>query len=582
MRIYELPTRLFTAESHNIFNGLRLHTLDLFNFSDHITLNFFKSFFGSIAGIRHALSVYISSTLYGWLGIPLNEYWLRFFYVCLGTISVAGTYVLGRMLADYRCGLVGAAILAINSDQILRSRNDNAEPMVTFIFLICLIALFSYKENPTWIRRTLLSFILPIAASMESIVILPLIVIYQIILFVPHEPSWSKKIGRCCQYLLSKENMLIWFPCLIAILIHIYVYFRIGMSNIGLFGYMVLTTSRKINELGFVDNFVKVYETYSKYYFNPIFFYSSLVAFVALVLDRKNNKLGKLLVFSGVGFFYFFILSLFTSADFATHLYICDSINVLFLGGVWLSLVQRSQGIYFFRNKSWVVCILSLFFLAQTSGLFQRVLERESLVHPLKSIGYYINENSEGSPTVYLLLDCYKYNVLFNAEFYFGTQIMNMGEQYNIPRKLFCMGSSSIEDTLSAYKLNDFDFYVAVYDIFSVDTGEKMTGDSLRFFWNGEISRKKQKYKSFRAKKIDSKIQELLANGVKRVAIIRNKGLIMGEIYSRRNIPFKEMELSEFDKLWDQKYANILGIVKTRWTGIAGTWGFIWDPETGI
>ena len=56
----------------------------------------------------------------------------------------------------------------------------------------------------------------------------------------------------------------------------------------------------------------------------------------------------------------------------------------------------------------------------------------------------------------------------------------------------------------------------------------------------------------------------------------------MGEIYSRRNIPFKEMELSEFDKLWDQKYANILGIVKTRWTGIAGTWGFIWDPETGI
>ena len=82
--------------------------------------------------------------------------------------------------------------------------------------------------------------------------------------------------------------------------------------------------------------------------------------------------------------------------------------------------------------------------------------------------------------------------------------------------------------------------------------------------------------------KFDSKIQGLLAKGIKRVAVIKNKGLVIGEIYSRRNLPFKDMEIDEYDHLWDKKYANIPGIIKTKWVGQASVWGSLWDPATGI
>ena len=90
LRVYELPNSLLIAETHNVFQGIRLHTLDFFNFSDHISENFFKSLFGAIAGLRHVLSTYISSSIYTWMNIPINDYWLCFFYVSLGVFNIIG------------------------------------------------------------------------------------------------------------------------------------------------------------------------------------------------------------------------------------------------------------------------------------------------------------------------------------------------------------------------------------------------------------------------------------------------------------------------------------------------------------
>ena len=167
---------------------------------------------------------------------------------------------------------------------------------------------------------------------------------------------------------------------------------------------------------------------------------------------------------------------------------------------------------------------------------------------------------------MYLMLNCSsQVTILHSAEFYFGTQIIDKQKQFGLPRKLYCMGSKTIEETLSAYKLDDFDFYV-VMNNYSALRGRE--SGSPHF--------------NIRTPKIDSQIQGLISKGVKRVAVIRNQGTVMGEIYSRRNLPFKDMEINEYDSLWDQKYANIPGIVKTKWSGIASTFGYYWDPATGI
>ena len=36
LRVYELPTKLFIGETHQVFQGIRLHTLEFFNFSDPV------------------------------------------------------------------------------------------------------------------------------------------------------------------------------------------------------------------------------------------------------------------------------------------------------------------------------------------------------------------------------------------------------------------------------------------------------------------------------------------------------------------------------------------------------------------
>ena len=85
-----------------------------------------------------------------------------------------------------------------------------------------------------------------------------------------------------------------------------------------------------------------------------------------------------------------------------------------------------------------------------------------------------------------------------------------------------------------------------------------------------------------RTPQLDLKIKELVTKGAKRVAVIKNNATIMGEIYSRKTLPFKEMQVEEYGYLWDQKYGNIPGIIKTKWSGMASTHGYYWNPVTGI
>ena len=172
------------------------------------------------------------------------------------------------------------------------------------------------------------------------------------------------------------------------------------------------------------------------------------------------------------------------------------------------------------------------------------------------------------------MTDCNNHYPFASSEFYFGTQIMDMEVDFNAPRKLFCQGSKSIKETLEAYKLNDFDFYVAIYSLAESIPTRKNVQTNIR-----ELVRR---YRYMVTEKLKAQRKELLSEGVKRVGIVRNNGIILGEIFSRRDVPFKDMEIDDYDTLWDEKYANIAGIVKTKWSGQAGTWGTLWDPITGI
>ena len=569
LRIYILEDSLFLAETHNIFQGIRLHTLDFFNFSDHISENYFKSFFGAIAGIRHVLSVYLSSGIYEFLNIPINAFWLLSFYVLLGTLCVVLTYVLGSNLFKSRIfGLVGAFIMAIHPGQIASSRTDNAEVTVTFFVLITLILLLRFKDKPSNLRMAQYSLPLVIIASMESIILLPLFFIYQIILFSLPEPRLSKKILGYIKYLFSKDNMIIWTPTVLILLVHYYVYTRVGDSNIGLFGYAI-NLSQPIQLDGITGGYLwHNFLIYSEYY-NKTFFSISILAFLFLAIYKwKEDEFDdiKPLIFLSIGFLYFFLLIFIGIGGTNTYFYIHDAFSLLFLSSIWVYLIiilnQRLEEILqlISRNKKKsITAVLILFISLQIINSFTSVLSRQKMIHPLKSIGYYINENSDKNPTAYIMLPCNRYNILRNAEFYLGTQMMGEEVYNGKPRKQFCIGTKSINETLNIYELDDFDFYISIYKLSLMKVPE-LANPSI----------------------ITSKVNKLLDNGIQRVAIIKKDEIILGEIFSRKDLPFEELQISEYDSLWDKKYGNISGIIKTNWSGQTSTWGFMYDQTTGV
>jgi len=584
LRVYELPTKLFIGETHQVFQGIRLHTLEFFNFSDHMSENFFKSFFGAMSGLRHVLSVYISSGIYEFFNIPINEFWLRFFYVFLGTISVALTYTLGCMLFNNRLfGIAGAFIMAINPGQISASRIDNAEATITLTVMITLLLLLHYQNKPSALRRTAFSLPLVLIASMESIILLPLFVLFQLMLFSRPKVGLSNKIFGYIRYLLSKDNILIWLPTILIILVHYYVYTRIGDSNVGLFGYAInLSHPKQILAIEGGPLMLNILK-YSEYYFNSIFFIGSIFSFFFLIFYKLINKAIddiRPLIFLGVGFFYFFLLIFVGIGSTYPYFYIHDSFSLLFLSSIWVYLIiilnQRWEELMQWiasilqlisRNKKKTITVtLILFISLQVINSFTSVLSRQQVIHPLKSIGYYINENSDKDPAVYIMMKCTMETLLRNVEFYLGTQMMGEEVYKGKPRKQFCMGSKSVKETLEIYELDDFDFYISIYAISEPSKDE-----------NGEPL-----YKNFRTPEIESQIKEILANGLKRVAVIKNDEIILGEIFSHKKLPFIEMDINKYDKLWDKEYANIAGIIKTNWSGQTSIWGYMYDIQTGV
>jgi hypothetical protein len=590
LRVYELPNSLLIAETHNVFQGIRLHTLDFFNFSDHISENFFKSLFGSIAGLRHVLSTYISSSIYTWMNIPINDYWLCFFYVSLGVFNIIGVYVIGRRLFNNSIfGIAGALAMAINPGQIASSRTDNAEATVTFFVMLSILLLIYYRDNPNSIRRFLFSASLVFIASMESIIILPLIALYQLILFPCRETKPSIKFVDRLKFLYSKENIIVWTPVVLILLLHYYIYLRIGDSNIGLFGYaknLSYYAQVSMFNYGVFSNLKQIFLSYDLYYFNPttllnsidknadylnpIFLLSSLIAFFILIIRKRGDMDDdiKSLIFLSVGFFYFFLLSIFGIGG--GYFYIHDAISILFLTSIWIYLYFTSSQKL---EKKIITYYLLLLLSIQALSTFKNVLSRQHLIHPMKSIGYYINEHID-NPSVFILLPCSYGDILSNAEFYLGTQIMEEDVYHGKPRKQFCMGSKSIKETLDIYKLNDFDFYISIQNI-SQAWKNKDGKAEYRNTYTTPVKHLEYHY-------VQPRIEKILADGVKRVAIIKNNDITLGEIFSRHNLPFKEMDIKKYDVLWDSKYATIAGIIKTNWSGQSSTWGTLYDSNTGV
>lgn len=564
VRIYRVDNTFFQYETRSIFSGFRLHLLDFFNLDAHLTENFFKSFFGDIVGIRYIIFTYLFSEIYDFLGIPYSEFWVFFIYVFLGTVSVFLIFWIGKQLANEKAGWVAAGLLATHAGLIGTSRSDDGTAAVVFLTALFYLLFLQFLKKPRWGISLVTGLVVGLLAGMETLSMLPLIAVYQLILYWETKPTFGQGVKNLFSKLVSFSNFLLWIPALVMLLINIYVFMRVGVSNLGLFGYMKLNYSGRINFENLGPVAWKVLKTYSEYYFHPILFILTLLLFIWLMVKQRCRFPNFALKFTFIGFAYQFLLFVYISSAHPRHLYIADVINILFIATIWMTFIETIKGdIFSLSGRKIGYAALCVFFMVSIYFNLKMALGRHILIHPLKTVGYYIREYGRKDATVFNMWGCGRMDLHQYCEYYYGKQLMNPIYS-NSPRKIFCVGNKdSFKEILASYGLSDFTFYVNIkYYYQHHPTGEKL------------ISKVEES-------NLDWLFNELKRRGAKKVAVVRHGDEVLAEIYSRENVPYLDLEIDAYNRRWNKKFANIANLVDHKWVGLISTWGERFSVNTG-
>jgi hypothetical protein len=577
LRVYHLDNIFWNCEALTVMTGLRLHSLPFFNLSEHASLNFFKALFTEVGGMRHILSVFVSSSVYQVLGLPVTEFWLLFTYALLGTLAIVLVFWLGRALGDTRAGLIAATLFAFSEPVIKSHRTDNAEATVTFIVALSFVLLMVYRTHRTLTAAVGMGLLLAVMTCMESIMLMPLM-LYLLGTYVTDAAATpGARLLQFVRFLLSPHGVALWAPSVAILGMHYYVYTRVGVSGLGLFGYIGYQYGdTHLSLMDRMSGVVGVNRQYASYYFVPWIYWATLGAFLLLMIRTKFRFRSELLRFSAVSFFYAMLVFISIPSSWSVgmlHLYTYDVVNVLFFSAVWCAFIDwlvvhaplgpSATGI---RRGAFASIGILLVLLAV--GQTGRALKQPVMVNTLKAVGFYLHEYGGRQATVYNLWSCQGRCMDALSEYYYGKLVMNTPWSNEWKRQSFCRGTATVETTLKQYGLQDFDFYVNLREVPLEDRSggpSRIPGRTSRFYGT------------------DGTTAELVSRlGLRRVSSIIYRGRVLAEIYSRHGYPTRDLDVMAAGLEWDDKYARVREIATSPWVGLCSFWGYRFDEVTGL
>ncbi|MEK7790688.1 MAG: hypothetical protein AAB309_03580, partial [Deltaproteobacteria bacterium] len=432
-----------------------------------------------------------------------------------------------------------------------------------------LLALFyllflQFLKKPRWGISLLTGLVIGLLAGMETLSMLPLIAVYQLVFYWESKPTLAESLKHLFSKLISFSNFLLWVPAAVMTVINVYVFMRVGISNLGLFGYMKLNYSGRVHLKTLGPVIGKVLKNYCEYYFHPVLFILTLLVFILLIVKQKYRFPNFALKFTFIGFAYHLLLFVYISSAQPRHLYIADVINILFIASIWMTFISTLKGGGFsVSRKKAGYAALFVFFMVFIYFNLKETFGRRILVHPFKTVGYYVREYGGKNATVFNMWSCGRMDLHQYCEYYYGKQLMNPIYSGS-PRKIFCVGSKdTFNDILENYRLSDFTFYVNVKYYYHLYPNEKKVTSNIE------------------GSDLEWLLPELKRRGAKKVAVVRRGDEVLAEIYSRENVPYLDLEIDDYNQRWNKKFANIENLVEHKWIGLISTWGERFSLNTG-
>lgn len=563
---YHLPRTFDNEPGGGAFGGIRLHYLNIWNFdfsqgvsslggTSHVLDNFWKSFSYSFHGLLSYLHWYVYVGIFDLFGIPITEGHLLF---CQSLLLTVALFIFSLSLQlIYKSWLLAILFLVIASP-LLMTYGRSYYVMAPHLFYLSLFFYsvafyfnrYSEPKNNKISRsreprngiflKIFIGFTLFLNMASGNAILLPLFPLFVWCVAYQKERMGLFLFARKC---LKPSHLLFLIPLLLPLAGHLYVYSRVGVSNLGLLGWGFLKLggvhSGSFDLLSKMSHLKTAFEIYVQN--NIFYFWGSVILLVSYFLGlfgRLSSLPVKL-----------FILIYFIYAS-------AIQANIAILPLAFLLSFGMAEIILFFSsfralgagNLRWrsigMTMALAVFFFIGVIKMsdFEGILGLEAFKRPpaqpndLKAVGYVLREHMTKEDKIASFLSDTD-NIL--NEFYYGKTFFKSPA---FGKEIYSLINVTEGGTpVSREEVDrEFAFYVVEKKMFE--------SPSAGPFMNSLIS----KYHLKKFSDIGGKY----------------------EIYSSQPIPYQVVDIREANMQFDRKYAHLESLFYHHHVGVASTWGF--------
>ncbi len=531
------------------FGGIRLHYLNVLNFdfshgvsapagTSHILDNFIKSAVSGTHGLLDFAHWYAYAGIYDMLGIPVNEFWLLFAQTVVmfcGLMLMA--YAVYRLYDDAVAALV---FLAITSQAYVQhSISFYIIPANTLYEGLLLLAIYFYDwKEKGFARKIPLLAMLFINSACGNVIKLPVYLYFAWAAAYKRDNYGPVRSAR--EYFVKNPaNLTLAVPVIAAAVAHLYVYKRIGESNLGLLGWV----SQKIG-IGapLVSKFAAIGSSLKSMLLSGMWqwwAFAALAAFYAIAVMR-GKKQTPLLLFPVV--YYLYLINLEPYSAMLPYMIIASiAIAQAFR---MASDKTRNAAARYVSTAAAAVFTAYILSVPASANMASLVSPRQRSPNYLKSVGYYLREHMSKDDKIASLLD-QRENIL--NEYYYGKNFFKspVFGKYIYDMRNISEPPSSTNPVAEGEADMEFPFYVVSASCYKKDAGYASFVDRL-------------------AKKYS----------LKKVADIASGGTVYASVYSSRPLQYERLEAENANGKFDRKYANLKKLFYNRHVGVASTWGF--------
>ena len=543
-------------EAFTFTGAIALHYLPIVfdDFQAHVLDNFWKFLFHGFHGLGDFLYFYLVIHIFNLTGLPITPHNIYISTALLILFSIFIISLLSKLLFSNKVAFFVFIFLSTNVSLLKYSKEIFYMSLAIPIpFLLFLSFYLLYKKGSIF-YIVLFPAILTYAMGTEMIFFIPILIFY-IICVIKNETEAKLNFKKTKNIIIY---IFVFLPGVLMFLFQFYLYKRLGVSGLGIFGRVKAGYSPSLSGINISDLFVKFNSLITETLGNKLFFYSLILIILlhfGLLVSRKIR------FFSYINFIFVALLfHSFQSVLTFNRPYIIVGYAIIFFSFYLAYLYQK-----FSKSKLTTLAaqiVIVVFIAVSFNSIFQSYKSTKVIPEKCyKTIGYFVRKYGSEYSKVY--------NFGLNrpetqkCEYYYGKNFMRYDDLSQIdPLRM----SKHIKYDRKLLKLLYSDINISYNSLLEHNKATKM--DFYVFYYYNDI------------KKNPEVLSSLESLSFKKVAEVYDNNNLIAEIFSKLPLKFQQMDMKIFNKKWEKEYAHLYQIYGHHRMGITSIWGHDQiDPE---